>query len=312
MSDRELPEGMQNSAAEGVADRLLALHDSSPVLMALYDGQDLLRHANAAFCSAHHVRVDEGLSWADMMRRNHARGEGALIETQDIEAWLAATGSRRGKLAFRAYEADLCDGRWLWVTETMQLGGWLLCLGSDITALRQDSRSPRQANAKALAAAHTDPLTGLSNRRHGLQLLQNALTHSTAWPLCVAMLELDHCQAINDEFGHAAGDQVLCDFARQLQAAVRREDGCVRLGGEAFLLIFPAAGLPQARAVIERLLVRVRRARPLPHAPERGYTCSVGVVEAVWAETAEAVLQRADAALFKAKAAGRNQLSQEG
>lgn len=312
MSDVPDDEGEGKDDGDELARRLLALHEASPLLVALFDAQDMLRYANPAFCEGYRVASDERIGWAGMMRRNHARGEGALIDTQDVEAWLAEVSSRRGKLAYRAFEADLCDGRWLWVTETMQLGGWLLCLGSDITALRQDGRSLRQAHTKALAAAHSDSLTGLSNRRHGLQLLQDALTHSAAWPLCVAMLDLDHFKQINDDFGNAAGDRVLCDFARQLQAAVRREDGCARLGGDEFLLIFPAAGLPQACAVIERLLARVRRARPLPGAPERGYTCSVGVVEAVWSETAEAVLQRADAALLWAKAAGRDRLSQTG
>ncbi|CAN5210133.1 sensor domain-containing diguanylate cyclase [soil metagenome] len=319
MSDAELPEdageagkSVAATAAQGLAARLLALHESSPGLLALFDEQDVLRHANMAFCQAYCVSGDEAISWADIMRRNHARREGALIESQDIEAWLAGVRSRRGKLAHRAFEADLCDGRWIWISETVQPGGWMLLQGSDITALRQDGRSLRQAHAKALAAAHTDGLTGLSNRRHGLQLLQDTLTQSAAWPLCVAMLDLDHFKQVNDELGHAAGDRVLCDFARQMQATIRREDGCARLGGEEFLLIFPAAALPQASAVVERLLARARRAHPLAEHPERGYTCSAGVAEAIWGETAADLIQRADAALYAAKAAGRDQLRSAG
>jgi len=308
MSD--VPEGQINGKhdreGDELARRLLALHETSPLLVALFDAQDVLRYANPAFCRGYHVSCDERISWADMMRRNHGRREGALIETHDIEGWLAGVSSRRGKLPFRAFEADLCDGRWLWVTETVQLGGWMLCLGSDITALRQDGRALRQAHAKALAAAHTDVLTGLSNRRHGLQLLQEALTQSACWPLCVAMLDLDHFRQFNDDFGHAGGDQVLCDFARQMQATIRREDGAARLGGEEFLLIFPAAGMAQACAIIERLLLRARGARPLAEAALRGYTFSAGVTQAVWGEAADLLLQRADAALYAAKAAGRD------
>lgn len=296
----DVPEG------DDLAERLLALHDASPLLVALFDAHDLLRYANPAYCQAYRVGRDERISWADLIRRNHANGEGALIESADIEAWLVGIQSRRGKVPFRAFEADQCDGRWIWITESVQPLGWMLFVGSDITALRQDSRALRQAHAKAQAAAHTDALTNLSNRRHGLRLLQDALTQSAAWPLCVAMLDLDHFKQFNDDFGHAGGDRVLCDFARQLQATVRREDGAARVGGEEFLLIFPAAGLAQASAIVERLLHRVRRARPLPEAPARGYTFSAGVTQAVWGEASDGLLQRADAAMYAAKAAGRD------
>lgn len=300
MTDAEMPPGL--------AETLLDLQEDSQLLVALFDAQDVLRYANKAFRQAYHAEPDGRLNWADMMRACHRDGRGAVIEAEDIEAWLASVISRRGKLAYRAFEVDLSDGRWIWVTETSQLHGWMLLVASDITCLRQDSRSLRQAHAKALAAAQTDPLTGLSNRRHGMQLLQGALAHSETWPLCVAVLDLDDFKRINDELGHIAGDLVICDFARQLQASIRREDGCARIGGEEFLLILPAAAGAQAGAILERLLGRVRRARPLPDHPERGYTCSVGLAEAVWGEAADDLLQRADAALYQAKAAGRDRV----
>jgi diguanylate cyclase (GGDEF)-like protein len=290
----------------GLADILLGLQQDSQLLIALFDRHDVLRYANPAFCQGYKVMPDGQLSWSDMMRRCHARGEGACVETDDIEAWLASVRSRRGKQPFRAFEADLCDGRWLWITETVQPQGWLLCVASDITSLRHDDRSLRQAHAKALIAAQTDVLTGLSNRRHGMQLLQGALAHAESWPLCVAVLDLDGFKTVNDRLGHEAGDRVLCDFARQLQAGIRREDGCARLGGDEFLLLLPAAAAGEAGAIVERLLGRVRRARPLAERPEFGYSCSIGLAEAVWGEEAAVLLRRADAALYRAKAAGRD------
>lgn len=290
---------------------LLALHEASPNPAALFDAQDVLRWANQAFCEAYKVQPDGHLTWSAMMRNNHAAKQGAVIEADDIEAWLAATASRRGKLPHRAFEADLADGRWLWVSETVQPDGWMLYLAIDITLLRQDSRSLRQAHAKALRAAQTDGLTGLANRRQGLQLLQQALTQSDAWPLCVALLDLDHFKQINDRLGHAAGDLVLRDFARQMLASTRREDGCARIGGEEFLLILPATAQGQAGVIVERLLARARLARPLPEEPDVGYRCSAGLVEAQWGESAETLLQRADAVLYRAKAAGRDRVERE-
>ncbi|MBT9492401.1 MAG: GGDEF domain-containing protein [Paucibacter sp.] len=303
MTDADSP------SAAGLADTLLQVHEQSPLLVALFDAQDILIYANKAFRQAYTVAPDGRLTWADMMRDNHAHGRGAAITTDNIDAWLASVSSRRGKLPYRAFEADLCDGRWIWMTETTQLQGCMLCIASDITDLRQSSRSLRQAHVKALAAAQTDSLTGLSNRRHGLQLLSTGLARSEHWPICIAALDLDYFKQINDSLGHDAGDMVLCDFARLLQAGSRREDGCARIGGEEFLLILPAAGLPQAKAIVERLLARVRLSRPLPDQAERGYSCSVGLAEATWGESAEALLKRADAALYQAKAAGRDRIA---
>ncbi|MDN3919521.1 GGDEF domain-containing protein [Roseateles violae] len=290
----------------GLAETLLALQQHSQQLVALYDPQDMLRYANPAFCQAYKVEPDGRQTWADMMRQSHASGEGACVEADDIEAWLHSVSSHRRKKPFRAFEADLSDGRWLWVTETAQPQGWLLCVASDISSLRRDQGALRQARAEALTAAHSDALTGIGNRQHGMQLLQRALRHGEGWPLCVATLDIDHFKQINDGLGPAAGDAVLCDFARQLQASIRREDGCARVGGEEFLLILPAAAAAQAGAIIERLLARVRRARPLAEQPGRGYSCSVGLAEAVWGEEAGALLRRAEAALHRAKDEGRD------
>ncbi|MCV2367999.1 sensor domain-containing diguanylate cyclase [Roseateles oligotrophus] len=302
MTDADLP------LPAGLADIFLLAHEQSPLMVALFDAQDVLTYANKAFRQAYVIAPDGRLTWADMMRDNHAHGRGAAIETDDIDAWLAAVTSRRGKTPYRAFEADLCDGRWIWMTETTQLQGSMLCVASDISDLRQSGRALRQAHVKALAAAQTDPLTGLSNRRHGMQLLRTSLSQSEHWPICIAALDLDFFKQINDSLGHGAGDLVICDFARLLQAGSRREDGCARIGGEEFLLILPAAGLPQAQAIVERLLARVRLSRPLANEPARGYSCSAGLAQAIWGEKAEALLKRADAALYQAKAAGRDQV----
>jgi diguanylate cyclase len=295
-------------APESLAEVMLTLQQDSQLLIALFDERDRLRHANPAYRAAYKLGAGDSPCWADIMRANHLQGQGAVIEADDIEAWLASVATRRGKLPWRAFEIDLWDGRWIWATETVHANGWLLFVASDVTGLKQESRALRQAHLKAVRAAQTDGLTGLSNRRHTLQLLQQALTQSESWPLCAVMLDLDGIKRVNDELGHAAGDQVIRDFARHLQASIRREDGCGRMGGDEFVLILPTAGCGQACSIVERLLARVRLARPLPEHPERGYTCSAGLVEAQWGDTAEALLERAEAALCRAKAAGRDRL----
>jgi diguanylate cyclase len=295
-------------APDSLAEVMLMLQQDSQLLVALFDECDRLRHANPAFQAAYKVDAGDNPCWAELMRANHRQGQGVVIEADDIEAWLTSAATRRGKLPWRAFEIDLWDGRWIWATETVHANGWLLFVASDITGLKQESRALRHAQVKAVRAAQTDGLTGLSNRRHTLQLLQQALTRSESWPLCAVMLDLDGLESINVELGQVAGDLLLCDLARHLQASIRREDGCGRLGGDEFVLILPMAGRGQAASIVERLLARVRLARPLPDHPERGYTCSAGLAEAQWGETAEVLLARAEAALCRAKAAGRDRL----
>src|SRR5262245_21458476 len=106
---------------------ILSLQADSLVLVAVYDQDDTLRYANTSFRAAYHIAPGEQVSWAEFMRRNYHAGVGTVLKTENFEAWLVSTQSRRGKTAFRAFETDLADGRWLWMTETVQSNGWMLC-----------------------------------------------------------------------------------------------------------------------------------------------------------------------------------------
>ena len=111
------------ATTDPIALQLLASQQDSPLLVALFDAGDQLRFANAAFRQSYGLGPDEQPTWAEMMLRSHAKGVGALINTNDITNWLVSARSRRGKLPFRAFEADLCDGRWVWMTETLRTDG---------------------------------------------------------------------------------------------------------------------------------------------------------------------------------------------
>lgn len=306
MDPAELPRDDAEQAL--IAQRLLALHEASPKLLALFDNHDVLRFANEAFCQAFDVQPDGRITWLDMMRRNLASGRGSKVSAPEPEAWLAGAASRRGKQPFRAFEADLIDGRWIWMTETMDAQGWMLCSASDITALKIEGRALRQERDRALRAAQTDPMTGISNRAHVLQQMQEQLSRVQigAGQLAVALLDLDHFKRINDTLGHGAGDAVICDFARQLQASSRRVDGFGRMGGEEFVLLLVDVSAEQAQAVVERLLARTRQASPLVEQPSLHYTASAGLTQARPGDTIAELCHRADEALYQAKAAGRD------
>lgn len=157
--------------------------------------------------------------------------------------------------------------------------------------------------------ARTDALTGLANRRSILDLLaaerERALRYGQ--PLCLVMADLDHFKAVNDTHGHAVGDSVLRHITGVLQAGVRTVDTVGRIGGEEFCVLLPQTELEPGLEVARRL---VERARSTPMRLEGGgelrQTLSCGVARLAGGESVDALLRRADAALYRAKAAGRD------
>jgi two-component system cell cycle response regulator len=160
-----------------------------------------------------------------------------------------------------------------------------------------------------------DALTGLYNR-HYLQLHLPRL-HGRAMesgrPLGLIVCDLDHFKAVNDGYGHAAGDAVLREVAMRLAAGVRTPDLVTRFGGEEFIILLPDAGLEAAAIIAERLREAVA-ASPVD-LPGGGVpvTASFGVSTVLWDEcNAETAIRRADAALYKAKRQGRNRVVTSG
>lgn len=128
-------------------------------------------------------------------------------------------------------------------------------------------------------------------------------------PLTVAFIDLDHFKAINDLYGHLAGDSVLRHFAGLLRKAASAETVIGRLGGEEFAIVMPDTNLETGRAVSVRLSAMVR-ATPCPSEPDPiAYTVSIGMAERQPGENADAVMRRSDRALYDAKQMGRNCVS---
>jgi diguanylate cyclase (GGDEF)-like protein len=146
--------------------------------------------------------------------------------------------------------------------------------------------------------ARTDSLTGLPNRRYWEQRLPRELARAGREDqhVCVAMLDLDHFKSFNDRHGHQAGDRLLRASAAAWRETLRPYDVLSRYGGEEFSIILPNCRLEDALALVDRLRLET---------PE-GESVSAGIAEWDGEEPPDALVGRADAALYRAKRAGRN------
>ena len=155
---------------------------------------------------------------------------------------------------------------------------------------------------------HEDPLTGLFNRRYVLTrlagLISGARRHGR--PLSVAMIDIDHFKSLNDAYGHDAGDAALVATTIALRDRLRAEDELGRLGGEEFLALLPDASARAASVVAESLRASVGGVRTRIDGLELAVTVSVGWATWDGEEDADALVKRADIALYCAKNAGRN------
>jgi two-component system, cell cycle response regulator len=164
---------------------------------------------------------------------------------------------------------------------------------------------------RSLALALTDSLTGLYNRRYLMAHLAGLMTRAAegAQGPAVLMLDIDYFKRVNDAHGHAAGDAVLREVAARIARHVRAFDLVARYGGEEFVVVMPETQLAVAAMVAERLR-KVVAAKPVSLGDDQGeiaITISVGIaITREGGDSASAILQRADKALYEAKGRGRN------
>lgn len=167
--------------------------------------------------------------------------------------------------------------------------------------------SDRLRSTLEFMATH-DPLTLVLNRRAVLDQAERELARSRrhGHPWCLLMIDLDHFKQVNDSHGHRHGDEVLKHFARTTQAQLRKSDSLGRYGGEEFVLLLPHTPLAAATQLAER----VRRSLASGHALD----CKVSMGATQWRgaeDTLDAMLTRGDAALYRAKAQGRDRVCVE-
>jgi diguanylate cyclase len=183
-------------------------------------------------------------------------------------------------------------------------------LAERVANMEQEAQGYREHLEVQRQKALIDPLTGLPNRAAWSERLdlEVNLWHQRGNSLSLAMLDLDHFKRINDGYGHLAGDKVLKIIANVLRKRLRPNDFIARFGGEEFVLLMPDSSLAEAVAAGDALRAAIE-ACPFHFKGEPvTITVSMGVAQFQAGERSDLALKRADAALYRAKAAGRNQV----
>jgi diguanylate cyclase (GGDEF)-like protein len=197
-------------------------------------------------------------------------------------------------VTFRAVEAGVM----------LEAAIWALALGLRLRRQREDG-------VRALELAQRDPLTGLHNRRGFLDLALPVFATAARndRPLSAIVIDIDHFKHINDRHGHAGGDETLVDVADRTRNACRTGDIVARWGGEEFVMLLPETDGERALALAERLREAFARSPvTLTQGLDVAFTASFGVAVRHGGMSLDQLLQAADAALYRAKDAGRDQV----
>lgn len=177
------------------------------------------------------------------------------------------------------------------------------------------ARQLDELNKELMLLSVTDGLTRAYNHRHFQERLKSEYSRAKRYgePLACVMIDIDHFKRVNDTWGHPVGDRVLVRLVEILKESIRSEDLVARYGGEEFVLLLPRTDGEHARHLAERVREEVEQAEvPLGHTERIRFTVSLGVsgyVPPGPPDTADELLHAADAALYRAKADGRNRVA---
>jgi diguanylate cyclase (GGDEF)-like protein len=256
----------------------------------------MLVHLGLAHDAIHGERYDDATTNAEAAREL-ARVHGTVYQ-RSFAAWTAmlieqARNPTVGQ-AGRAYAADLAKQRW-----DERLGR--------LASARAQIRSERHRGQHEGLVRRTleDPLTGLGNRRALDQRLadeRNSL--SDDGPIAMVIIDIDQFKAVNDLFGHACGDAVLCRVGAIICSALRPDDLALRLGGDEFCAVITGASPAVVQSRADRIGALVMTDDWTSVAPDLHVTVSVGAASTAGPSEVEELYPRADAALYAAKAAG--------
>lgn len=240
------------------------------------------------------------------------RAEQSCLECHAKQGY--KVGDIRGGISF-TYDTEEVQAKLrtnLYLVSSLALLTTGLLMGLVVLFFRQLVKKLAEARRLLETLATTDPLTGLYNRRQIMTRLEEECERIQRGGIglsCI-MLDVDHFKQVNDTYGHQQGDEVLKMIARQARASLRAYDVVGRYGGEEFIVLLPETDLETAQAVAERLRMAIQASAILKTATGQPQptTVSLGLTQWRSGDTVDTLIHRADEALYRAKANGRNRI----
>jgi len=235
--------------------------------------------------------------------------EGLIIETDDITQWIMTANTKRRTAKFRSFEIDLHDGRWFLVTEQMIKNNFIFFYATDITDKKNTEQKLKQTSKELFKLASTDALTSIHNRRYFLELAKVELKRAERIKSSCSflMIDIDNFKALNDQYGHQAGDLTLNFFASLIKKMLRAYDIFGRIGGEEFAILLPETPSDVALDIGQRIRQAIEESSVTFLTHTIYVTASIGVATSSdKTESLQQLMSQADKNLYCAKHDGRN------
>ncbi|MFZ4289824.1 diguanylate cyclase domain-containing protein [Variovorax sp. HJSM1_2] len=305
-------------SAQKARELLVDSIDALPIGIEVFDVDDRLvlhnRYLRHLYKHIDMVGDQDGQTFGSMLNTSLRLGTIKAAIGREAE-WRADRLAKRGTHGISPLVQESTDGRWINIYETRTPQGYIVSARMEITDMVRQRQALEHANARLAELSSTDGLTGIANRRRFDEMLEaewkRCMRHNE--PLALIMVDIDHFKRYNDHYGHVAGDECLRQVAQILQSCIRRAGELVaRYGGEEFVLLLPSTDLmfarQMARRAIEQLHTAALQHANSPTAPQ--VTLSMGIASAMPdpSFTAEALIEAADSALYRAKNHGRNRV----
>ncbi len=307
-------EKSRNGPSSDFQSRLIkAIYETSPDGILVVDAQGMVVAHNRQFL----------LLWNIVPSQLHMKADGTAIGESDAPLLAEVVARVQNPAAFlervrELYdnpqlddhcEIELKDARTLERHSTVLRGEHDEYLGR--VWFFRDITIQKNHEAALIQLARHDPLTGTANRRYFFERAEQEFMRSRRYqtPLSIALIDVDHFKHINDQFGHATGDEVLKLLSGKITALLRESDLLARIGGEEFAILMPSTGLAGAALMAERLRVTIAEEASPVAGLMLHLRFSAGVTQLkAQDQSIEDCLRRADEAMYKAKQAGRDRV----
>ncbi|RME60503.1 sensor domain-containing diguanylate cyclase [Candidatus Parcubacteria bacterium] len=309
-SDRKLTDWDQFSLVGGVeqSKELLALLEKAVTFSAnaimITDTKGLILYVNPAFAQITGYTAEDAIGNTPNLLKSGQHSEAFY---QDLWQTIMSGKVWRGEMTNRKKNGEIY-WEYMTITPLQNDAGEI----THFIAIKEDITLRKRAELELERWATTDPLTGISNRRHFFRHGRVVFASAQAQPgdaLVALMIDIDHFKSVNDRHGHAAGDIVLRAVASRLKHLLRPGDLFGRYGGEEFAVLLPRTDQSAGRMIAERLRAAIEESPVLFPGGALSLTVSIGAAHAdSGTASLEDLLDRADQALYQAKRIGRNRV----